>query len=49
MELALGLVPADPDLINAGKQPVTLLKGGCYFHHADSFGMMRGGAPWISA
>jgi 3-oxoadipate CoA-transferase beta subunit len=33
----------DPDLMNAGKQPVTLLKGGCYFHHADSFGMMRGG------
>lgn len=33
----------DWDLINAGKQPVTLLKGGSYFHHADSFGMMRGG------
>ncbi|MDB5715644.1 MAG: 3-oxoadipate CoA-transferase [Sphingomonadales bacterium] len=33
----------DPDLINAGKQPVTLLAGGCYFHHADSFAMMRGG------
>ncbi|MFL9582187.1 3-oxoacid CoA-transferase subunit B [Stenotrophomonas sp. AB1(2024)] len=45
----LGMGPApsadaeDPDLINAGKQPVTLLTGGCYFHHADSFAMMRGG------
>ena len=33
----------DWELINAGKQPVTLLAGGCYFHHADSFAMMRGG------
>ena len=33
----------DPDLINAGKQPVMLLRGGCYFHHGDSFAMMRGG------
>ena len=45
----LGMGPAPPageedyDLINAGKQPVTLLDGGCYFHHADSFAMMRGG------
>ncbi|MDT7515841.1 3-oxoacid CoA-transferase subunit B [Rhodoferax mekongensis] len=45
----LGMGPApqsgeeDYDLINAGKQPVTLLKGGAYFHHADSFAMMRGG------
>jgi 3-oxoadipate CoA-transferase beta subunit len=45
----LGMGPApgageeDEDLINAGKQPVTLLKGGSYFHHADSFAMMRGG------
>ena len=45
--LGMGPAPAageeDFDLINAGKQPVTLLPGGCYFHHADSFGMMRGG------
>lgn len=33
----------DYDLINAGKQPVTLWPGGSYFHHADSFAMMRGG------
>jgi 3-oxoadipate CoA-transferase, beta subunit len=45
----LGFGPAprageeDFDLINAGKQPVTLLPGGCFFHHADSFAMMRGG------
>ncbi len=45
--LVMGPAPApgqeDPDLINAGKQPVTLLPGGAYFHHADSFAMMRGG------
>jgi len=45
--LGMGAAPAagqeDYDLINAGKQPVTLLPGGAYFHHADSFAMMRGG------
>ncbi len=45
----LGMGPApepgfeDFDLINAGKQPVTLQAGGAFFHHADSFAMMRGG------
>ena len=45
----LGMGPAaapgreDPDLTNAGKQPVTELPGASYFHHADSFAMMRGG------
>jgi 3-oxoadipate CoA-transferase beta subunit len=33
----------DPDLVNAGKIPVTELPGSSYFHHADSFAMMRGG------
>jgi len=45
--LGMGPAPApgeeDDDLINAGKQPVTLLPGGSYFHQADSFAMMRGG------
>jgi 3-oxoadipate CoA-transferase beta subunit len=45
----LGMGPAavgdqvDPDLTNAGKAPVTELPGAAYFHHADSFAMMRGG------
>jgi 3-oxoadipate CoA-transferase beta subunit len=45
----LGMGPAAPegqedyDLVNAGKQPVTLLPGGAFFHQADSFAMMRGG------
>ena len=45
----IGMGPApregeeDYDHINAGKQPVTLLPGGVFFHHADSFAMMRGG------
>ncbi len=45
--LGMGPTPAagaeDGDLINASKQPVTLLTGGAYFHQADSFAMMRGG------
>ena len=45
--LGMGAAPLegqeDYDLINAGKQPVTLLPGGSFFHHADSFAMMRGG------
>ena len=45
----LGMGPApetgaeDADLINAGKQPVTAVPGASFFHHADSFAMMRGG------
>ena len=45
--LGLGPAPAagdeDPELINAGKQFVTLMQGGSFFHHGDSFTMMRGG------
>ena len=45
--LGMGPAPAegeeDLELINAGKQPVTLLPGGSFFHHSDSFAMMRGG------
>ena len=45
--LGMGPAPApgeeDWDLINAGKQPVTVVPGASYFHHADSFAMMRGG------
>ena len=45
--LGMGPAPApgtgDPELINAGKQQVTLLPGGAYFHHTDAFVMMRGG------
>lgn len=45
--LGMGSAPAadqvDPDLINAGKQAVTAVAGAAYFHHADSFAMMRGG------
>jgi 3-oxoadipate CoA-transferase, beta subunit len=45
--LGMGPAPApdriDPWMINAGKQHVTLLKGGSFFHHADSFAMIRGG------
>jgi 3-oxoadipate CoA-transferase beta subunit len=45
--LGMGPAPApgaeDPDLINAGKQPVTTVAGASFFHHADSFAMMRGG------
>lgn len=33
----------DPDLLNAGKEPVTLVTGGAYVHHADSFAIVRGG------
>src|SRR3546814_18150597 len=50
----IGMGPApeagaeDPDLINAGKQPVTMLPGGAFFHHADYFGMMRGGPLYVS-
>lgn len=45
--VGMGPAPAageeDPDLINAGKKPVTERPGAAYFHHADSFAMIRGG------
>ena len=45
--LGMGPPPAageeDPELINAGKRPVTLVPGAAFFHHADSFAMIRGG------
>lgn len=45
--LGMGAVPMagqeDPELINAGKKPVTTIPGACFFHHADSFTMIRGG------
>src|SRR5260370_17323467 len=47
--LGIGPKPAageeDEDLINAGKEPVTLLPGGAYFHHADSFAIIPGMHP----
>jgi len=45
--LGMGAVPEagkeDPELINAGKKPVTTIPGASFFHHADSFTMIRGG------
>jgi 3-oxoadipate CoA-transferase, beta subunit len=45
--LGMGNVPEpgleDPELINAGKKCVTAIPGACFFHHADSFTMIRGG------
>jgi 3-oxoadipate CoA-transferase beta subunit len=45
--LGMGPVPEpgkeDPELINAGKKCVTTIPGACFFHHADSFAMIRGG------
>lgn len=44
--LGMGPVPAsgkeDPELINAGKKAVTTIPGAAFFHHADSFAMIRG-------
>lgn len=45
--LGMGIAPEpgqeDPELINAGKKPVTVIPGASFFHHADSFAMIRGG------
>ena len=45
--LGMGAAPSpgeeDPDLINAGKKPVSVVPGASFFHHADSFAMIRGG------
>lgn len=45
--LGMGVAPEpeqeDPELINAGKKPVTVISGASFFHHADSFAMIRGG------
>jgi 3-oxoadipate CoA-transferase beta subunit len=45
--LGMGVAPPageeDPELINAGKKQVTAIPGAAYFHHADSFSMIRGG------
>ena len=43
VELTTAPDKVDAWLVNAGKQPVTLRPGGSFFHHADSFGMIRGG------
>jgi len=44
--LGMGPVPEedekDPELINAGKKNITAINGACFFHHADSFTMIRG-------
>lgn len=44
--LGMGITPEqgceDTELINAGKKPITAIPGAAYFHHADSFAMIRG-------